>query len=107
MAFDRSVQDSTAASKHAWLKALLAGFLIMLGTYLAALACAAAQLHSAVVILMWPTFLLTRLMPAGEPVTPDTPSGLWLPLAGIAFAWLIYSVATYFWLGRRANRGSA
>ena len=86
-------------------KAMIAGLAITLATYLAALACAAAQLHSAVVVLAWPTFAITRLLPPGEPVTCCSPSSPWLLFSTVGVAWLIYSVASYFWFNRRGNEG--
>ena len=82
-------------------KSLLAGFATTAVTYLAALACAAAQLHSAVVVLAWPSFALGTLLPTGEPVTSGSPSSPCWPLATLGIAWLIYSSLWYFWFGRR------
>jgi hypothetical protein len=101
-----AAQSSTQAhSASLWrrpiVNALLAGFATTVLTYLVALACAAAQLHSAVVVLAWPTFALTRLLPPGEPVTSGSPSSPWWPLATVAVAWVIYSSLWYFWLGRQ------
>ena len=76
-------------------------------TYGAALACAAAQLHSAVVALAWPTFALTRLLPPGAPVTSGSLENPWPLLASIALAWLIYSSLWYLWLGRRRSVSAA
>ena len=87
-------------------KSLLVGLTITVATYLAALACAAAQLHSAAVFLAWPTFVLTGLMPPGEPVTSGSPSDPWWPLATVGVAWLIYSSLCYYWLGRRRAAGA-
>ena len=75
--------------------------------YGAALACAAAQLHSAVVALAWPTFALTRLLPPGAPVTSGSPENPWPALASIALAWLIYAFLWYLWLGRRHSLSAA
>ena len=100
MASATSIKAKTSVPCHS-LRAVLYGLAIAVATYLAALACAAAQLHAAVVALMWPTSVLTRLFPPGEPVTYDSPSTPWLPLAGFALAWLIYSVASFYWLRRR------
>jgi hypothetical protein len=87
--------------------ALLLGFVTTAVTYGAALACAAAQLHSAVVIFAWPTFALTGLLPAGEAVTSDSPENPWPALASVALAWLIYSALWYLWLGRRRSVSAA
>jgi hypothetical protein len=89
------------------IKSLAAGFATTAATYLLALACVAAQLHSLVVVLAWPAFALTRLLPPGELVTPDSPSSPWQPLAAVGIAWLIYSSLWYFWLGRRQVRAGA
>ena len=89
------------ASNPRFLKAVFAGFAITVATYLAALACAAAQLHSAVSLLLWPSTVLAHLLDDGTPVTFDSPSPLWQPLAHFALAWLIYSTASFFWLSRK------
>ena len=86
---------------------LVLGFVTTAITYGAALACAAAQLHSAVVILAWPTFALTRLLPPSAPVTSGSPENPWPLLASVALAWLIYSSLWYLWLGRRRSMAVA
>jgi hypothetical protein len=88
-------------AKPPLLRAVLAGFVISVATYLAALACAAAQLHSAVALLLWPSSVLGKLLDDGTPVTFGSPSPLWQPLAHFALAWLLYSVASFFWLSRK------
>jgi hypothetical protein len=93
--------------RRPFVSALLLGFVTTAITYGVALACAAAQLHSAVVILAWPTFALIGLLPPGAPVTSDSPENPWPLLASIAVAWLIYSSLWYFWLGRRRYTAAA
>jgi hypothetical protein len=90
-----------SAALHKLILSALAGLAITVTTYLAALACAAMQFHTAVVVLAWPSFALTRILPAGEPVTSDSPSTLWLPVTGFALAWIIYSSASFYLFRRR------
>jgi hypothetical protein len=86
-----------------FVKSTLAGLSITIATYLAALACAAAQLHSAVVVLAWPSFVVTRLLPPGEPVTCCSPSSPLLLLTTVGVAWLFYSAVCYIWFSRRGQ----
>ena len=79
----------------------MVGLITAVMTYLAAFACASAQLYGAVVFLLWPNVVLSEIMPDGEPVTPDSPSSLWLPIASFTLAWLVYSVASFYWPSRR------
>jgi hypothetical protein len=100
MAAQKAISTPTSAVRSGWV-ALLAGAAITLATYGAALVCAWAQLHSAVVVLAWPTFALVTLFPASEPVTYNSPASPWPALGTIVVAWLFYSAVCQLWLRRR------
>lgn len=97
---DRSNSASSTLRRRPF-AALVLGFVTTMLTYGSALAFAAAQLHTAVVILAWPTFVLVRLLPPGPPVTSGSPQTPWLMPGSVVVAWLMYSTLWYFWLGRR------
>jgi len=103
----RSITLESTRRRRPLIVSLSLGLATVVITYGAALACAAVQLHSAVVILMWPSFTLIRLLPAGAPVTSDSPENPWPMLASVALAWLVYSSLWYLWLGRRRSMSAA
>ena len=90
-----------------WLKALLVGLLAMTASLAAMLMCAAAQLHTAVVIFGWPIFLMARALSTGEPVAGDSPENPWPLVVGLAFGWLVYSSLAFYWLRQRAHGARA
>lgn len=92
------------SQRRLFAKSVLAGLAITIATYLSAWACAAAQWNSMVVVLLWPSFLITGLLPPSEPVTCCSQSGVWLPLATAGAAWLFYAGVCYFWISRRSRK---
>jgi hypothetical protein len=87
------------------LKAGVIGALVLVLTYLAAALFFFAQLHSFVALLFWSIFLVGLLiLNPDELVTDGSPENLWVPILGMALAWLTYSAFAYFWLKRRRIR---
>ncbi len=91
---------SIAANRYL-IKALLLGFVITIFSYLIAFVCFAAQLHTAVSVLLWPSFVLTQVLPDTGLVTSGSLSSAWLPIADFTLALLVYSAASFYWLRHR------
>ena len=89
-------------SRSLLLKAAMIGVLVLVLTYVAAALCFLVQLHGFVALLLWSTFFVGVLIVSpNELVTDGSPENLWVPILGMALAWLTYSAIAYFWLGRR------
>jgi hypothetical protein len=90
-------------SRSLLLKAAMIGVLVLALTYVAAAMFFFAQLHGFVTVLLWSTFFVGAFSP-DELVTDGSPENLWIPILGMALAWLTYSAIAYFWLKRRRIR---
>ena len=85
------------------LKAAILGFVLTVFTYVAGAACAYAQLHFVVLMLLWSNFVVV-LLSEPEPVTTGSPENILLPILGFLLAWLTYSVLSFLWLKSRKTK---